>query len=116
MHLDERKKAMHFSEGDRVTPIGEETIYAVGENNIGTITKIYYTWNNEDIEFLEINWDNKGVQTYPEGINTNQWNVSTNSVKVIGQSEFKEISGKYYPVCKKILQLKNKRKRLGYVF
>lgn len=116
MHLNERKKAMHFSEGDRVTPTDEQTIYAVGEHNIGTITKIFYAWDNEAIEYLEINWDNKGKQTYLEGDNKNQWNVSTTSVKVIGQSEIKEVSGKYYPVCKKIIQLQNKRKRLGYAF
>lgn len=109
---------MPFNIHDRVIPVDPETIRAVGEDNIGTITHIFSDeWSGHG--HYEVQWDYPGLETYEDTYGPNQWNVSFDSVELYnGKDDFSSLdkSSKHYKICKKVLQMSIKRKAKGYVF
>lgn len=107
---------MPFKVGDRVVLDHNNHDYnldEVGENNIGTITRV-------DIfnKYYEINWDNKGPSTYKMGFNNNQWNVGFDYV-ILYSDKHTYDNVKDHPnksVILKVISMNNRRKELGHTF
>jgi hypothetical protein len=97
-----------FNIGDRVVPNNTDTIYHVGEHNIGTIIE-----NSNG--YYEIVWDVSGPNTYKFNDYEHMWNVGYDYVELYQGSTSSTIS-KHHKVIAKIIRLQNKRKELGYAF
>lgn len=103
---------MPFKIGNRVVPLTALCIRCVGPSNIGTIIDV-----DMSEDFYIIQWDNKGPQTYYGESGPFQWNVDFDEVALYENINTKtKPNDKYYKVCLKIAQMKQKRERKGYAF
>ena len=75
-------------------------VYSIGEGNAGTITEV------RGDDYYVIEWDSPGPQTYREGDNKNQYNVSCDEIEQAGPALTQQER-----ICKKVKYLEDKFKK-----